>query len=104
MRAKQAPRLCRKTEPSMSSQPNPNAEKSHACHSKESVGCSGLFVNKRGLKNALGISSTRVIDQWVRKRMISFIRAGHRTLLFSVEQVRKDLARFEVKAVGRNRE
>ena len=104
MHAKHASRLCRKTEPAMSSQPNPNAEKPHARHSNEFVGCSKLFVNKCGLKDALGIPSTRVIDEWVRKRMISFIRAGHRTLLFSVEQVRKDLARFEVKAVGRNRE
>jgi hypothetical protein len=69
--------------------------------SQEPRGSSGLFVNKRGLRNALGVRSTRLIDEWVRKKMISFIRGGHRTLLFSVDQVRKDLARFEVKAVGR---
>lgn len=58
------------------------------------------LIDKRELKEALGLTSTRIIDSWVRRRMISCIRLGHRTLKFSLPQVLEDLARFEVKAVG----
>jgi len=59
------------------------------------------LLNKQELKNALNLSSVRIIDEWVRRRMISFYRLGHRTLKFSLAQVLEDLGRFEVKAVGR---
>lgn len=36
----------------------------------------------------------------MRKRMVPFIRAGHRTVLFDIERVKASLARFEVKAIG----
>ena len=59
------------------------------------------LLDKRQLRDALGLESTRVIDQWVKRRVISFYRLGHRTLKFSLPQVVEDLARFEIKAVGR---
>ena len=61
------------------------------------------LLTKHELKDALGLASHRTIDSWVRKRTISFYRFGHRTLLFYEAQVREDLARFEVRAVGRER-
>ncbi len=61
------------------------------------------LLNKHELAAALGVNSHRIVDAWVRKRMISFYPLGHRTLLFDLEQVLEDLARFEVKAVGRTR-
>jgi len=61
------------------------------------------LLTKRGLRDALGLASTRIIDSWVRRRMISSYRLGHRTLLFNLDRVREDLARFEVRAVGREK-
>jgi hypothetical protein len=59
------------------------------------------WLTKRQLAQALGRKSTRIVDTWVQKRMISSIKAGHRTRLFQLTQVLADLARFEVKAIGR---
>jgi len=67
-----------------------------------STSTTGL-LNKHELAAALGVKSHRIVDSWVRKRMISYYPLGHRTLLFDLEQVRTDLARFEVKAVGRTK-
>ena len=59
------------------------------------------LLNKRGLAEALGLPSTRIIDSWVRKRMIPSIRAGWRTRLFDLERVRAALDKFEIREVGR---
>jgi len=59
------------------------------------------LLDKNELKDALGLTSTRIIDQWVRSRRVSYYRLGHRTLKFSLPQVLADLAKFEIKAVGR---
>ena len=62
---------------------------------------SGRLLDKRQLGEALGLASTRIIDGWVRSRRISSYRLGHRTLKFSLPQVLADLAKFEIKAIGR---
>jgi len=61
------------------------------------------LLNKRELAAALGLKSPRGIDGWVRSRRISYLRIGHRTLLFSLPQVLADLQKFEVRAVGRDK-
>jgi hypothetical protein len=59
------------------------------------------LLTKIELARVLNLTSTRIIDSWVRARRISFYRLGHRTLKFSLAQVLEDLGRFEIKAVGR---
>ena len=59
------------------------------------------FLNKHELKDELGVPSTRIIDQWVQRGMISSHKLGHRTRLFCLDQVLKDLSKFEIRAVGR---
>ncbi len=71
-------------------------------HSQPQNDSSGLLT-KAQLRDRLNLPSTRIIDAWVCKRMISFYRLGHRTLLFDLERVRQDLQRFEIKAIGRDR-
>ncbi len=63
----------------------------------------GSLLDKHALAAELGVNSHRIVDSWVRKRMVSFYKLGHRTLLFDLDQVLEDLARFEVKAVGRTK-
>jgi hypothetical protein len=57
-------------------------------------------ITKAQLAAELGLSSTRIIDSWVRKRMIPVIDGGHRTKLFNLEKVLASLDKFEIKAVG----
>lgn len=59
-----------------------------------------LFLNKSELAIELGLPSTRIVDSWVRKRMIPVIDGGHRTKLFNLEKVLIALDKFEIKAVG----
>jgi len=59
-----------------------------------------MLVRKKQLAEALGLKSTRIIDTWVRKRMIPVFVLGHRTRLFDLEKTKAALARFERKAVG----
>jgi len=67
-----------------------------------SVGNNGkLFVTKHQLKEILGLNSTRIIDMWVRKKMIPVVNAGHRTKLFQVGRVLEALQRLEIQEVGR---
>jgi hypothetical protein len=42
----------------------------------------------------------RRLRGFIAARKISFKKCGHRTLLFDLERVEKDLARFDVPAVG----
>ena len=62
------------------------------------------FLDKRQLRDALGLTSTRIIDEWVRKRMITSYKLGHRTRLFRFAEVVEDLARFRISAIGRSTE
>jgi len=59
------------------------------------------LLTKHELKDALGLASHRIIDHWVRKRMIPVINGGHRTKLFQLDRVIAALERFEVKEIGR---
>jgi hypothetical protein len=59
------------------------------------------LIDKHELKEALGVPSTRIIDSWVRKKMITSYRLGHRTRSFVLAEVIEDLAKFRINAVGR---
>jgi hypothetical protein len=59
------------------------------------------LLTKYELCEALGLRSTRIIDAWVKKRMIPVKDLGHRTKLFELDRVRAALDRFEVKEMGR---
>jgi len=67
---------------------------------KDSITFKCGLLTKQELRVILNLKSTRIIDQWVKRRMISFYRLGHRTLKFSLDHVLRDLARFEIKAIG----
>ena len=58
------------------------------------------LINKRELAAELGLRSTRIIDSWVRKKMIPVIVGGYRTRLFEISKVRACLDKFERKAIG----
>ena len=57
------------------------------------------LLDIRGLSEQSGIP-IRTLRSFVAGRKISFLKCGHRTLLFDPEKVKKDLARFEVQAAG----
>jgi hypothetical protein len=59
------------------------------------------LLTKHQLRDELGLASTRIIDSWVRKRMIPVFNGGHRTKLFVLSRVLAALDRFEIKEVGR---
>ncbi len=59
------------------------------------------LLTKEGLRKALGLRSTRIIDSWLRKRMIPVINAGWRTKLFDLARVKAALEKLEIKEVGR---
>lgn len=59
------------------------------------------LLTKKELAQRLGLRSTRIIDSWIRKRMVPVMILGHRTRLFDLEKVRAALAKFEVQEVGR---
>lgn len=58
------------------------------------------LLDKRQLAQALGLKSVRLIDMWIKKRMIPVIIGGHRTRLFNLERVLAALQKFEIKAIG----
>jgi hypothetical protein len=57
------------------------------------------LVDIQGLSEQTGLP-VRKLRSFVASRKIRFLKAGHRTLLFSPAKVAKDLERFEVAAVG----
>ena len=59
------------------------------------------LLTKEQLREELGLSSTRIIDAWVKKRMIPVKDLGHRTKLFELDRVNAALDRFEIKEIGR---
>jgi len=58
------------------------------------------LLTKKKLAEALGLRSTRLIDEWVKKRMIPVFDLGHRSKFFDLEKTKAALAKFEKKAVG----
>lgn len=57
------------------------------------------LMDIKQLSVATGLPVRR-LRGFVAARKISFKKCGHRTLLFDPERVEKDLARFDVPAVG----
>lgn len=58
------------------------------------------LLSKRELCEKLGLPSTRIIDEMMRRRRIPFIKMGHRTVRFDLSRVITALGRMEVMAVG----
>jgi len=58
------------------------------------------LLTKKQLAAALGLRSTRLIDEWVRKRMVPVFVLGHKSRFFDLEKTKAALAKFERKAVG----
>ena len=56
------------------------------------------FISKKELARDLGVGC-RTIEKWVAERLIPFIRGGHRTLKFVLDDVRRALRRWTVKEV-----
>ncbi len=60
---------------------------------------SKLVPGVSGIADAIGVSH-RQMQTFIRKGLVSYIKAGHRTLLFDPEKTRAELNRLMVKAVG----
>jgi hypothetical protein len=60
------------------------------------------LVDINGLSKEIGIP-VRKLRSFVAARKIPFLKCGHRTLLFDPQKVERELARFEVPAVGAKR-
>ena len=58
------------------------------------------LMTKEQFRAALNLSSTRMVDELVRKWKISAIGLGHRTVRFNLAKVVAALERLELKAVG----
>ena len=59
------------------------------------------FLTKEGLRTRLNLPSTRMIDELMRKRLIPYMRLGHKTIRFSWVKCEAALARLEIREVGR---
>ena len=57
------------------------------------------FLTKQELRAALNLPSTRSVDELVRKRRIPIVRLGHRTVRFSLPQVRAALEKLTIREV-----
>lgn len=57
------------------------------------------YVNIQSLSERVGIP-VRTLRTMKQQRKIPFIKPGHRTLLFDVDEVTKALQRFRVEAVA----
>ena len=61
---------------------------------------SAHLINKEGLRRALGLSSTRMVDELVRRRKIPFIKLGYRTMRFRLSDVEAALKKLTVRETG----
>lgn len=59
------------------------------------------LLDKEGLREALALPSTRMVDELVRRRRIPVIRLGYRTLRFNLADVEAALTKLTIKEVGR---
>jgi len=57
------------------------------------------LLTKEDLRRVLNLPSTRSVDELVRRRVISAIRIGWRTVRFSLSAVLADLEKVTVRAV-----
>jgi hypothetical protein len=63
------------------------------------VGYTERLLTKAQLRDMLNLPSTRSIDELVRRRVISSVRLGWRTVRFDPVAVRADLDKVTVRAV-----
>lgn len=63
-------------------------------------GYSEKLLNKEELRDLLGLQSTRGVDELVRRRVVSAIRLGHRTVRFCPVALRLELERVTVRALS----
>ncbi|MDR3403524.1 MAG: hypothetical protein P4L99_13585 [Chthoniobacter sp.] len=56
------------------------------------------LLTKEDLRRALNLPSTRSVDELVRRRVISAIRIGWRTVRFNLAAVLKDLEKVTIRA------
>ena len=59
------------------------------------------LLDKEGLRRALNLPSTRMIDELVKRRKIPYIRFGHRTLRFDLVEVKAAIMKLTIREVGR---
>ena len=59
------------------------------------------LLDKEGLRQALNLTSTRMVDELVRRRKIPVIRLGYRTLRFNLAAVETALEKLTIREVGR---
>ncbi|WP_348543731.1 hypothetical protein [Chthoniobacter sp.] len=58
------------------------------------------LLTKKQLKIRLNLPSERMVEEMMKKRMIPFLKLGHRTIRFEWSKVQEAIAKFEHKAVG----
>lgn len=67
---------------------------------KAKLGYTERLLTKKELRDLLNLPSTRSIDELVRRRVISSVRLGHRTVRFDPIAVYSDLDRMTLRAVN----
>ena len=72
----------------------------HAPSPNSKAGYTERLLTKAELRDLLNLPSTRSIDELVRRRVISSVRMGWRTVRFDPVAVRADLDRVTLKAVS----
>jgi len=76
----------------------------HLLISQELQGEDGVsrpnLIDGKELASRLNAPSQRILAEMRRKRMIPYIKLGHRTIRYSWPRVLEALSRFEIRAVG----
>lgn len=57
------------------------------------------YIRRKEAANYLGISS-RTLSNWQSRRIIPFVKVGHRLALFRIADLDRAMKRFTVNAVG----
>jgi len=86
--------------PALQCRPTTKKAGAHAPSPNSKLGYSERLLTKAELRDLLNLPSTRSIDELVRRRVISSVRMGWRTVRFDPVAVRADLDRVTVKAVS----
>jgi hypothetical protein len=59
------------------------------------------WLTKEGVRARLGLPSTRIVEEMMRKRKIPFVKLGHKTVRFHWPNVEAALAKLEIHEAGR---
>jgi hypothetical protein len=82
---------------------NPRKDGDHADSERKiaggAVSSDARLLTKEDLRQALNLPSTRSVDELVRRRVISSIRMGWRTVRFNLATVLRDLEKVTIRAV-----